>query len=850
MRLNLDVNGVDVQSVRYEISGSDFSTISGSLPVVTGRNPPVWALITGIPAGTNRTITLRAYDSLGNVICEGSATTDVLENQTTKVTVNLDCGTTPDEPRGDVEIDGDFNVISQNLCPLINTTSVIPEQIASGGTADVEAVASDPNGDALTFSWTATSGSFSAPTANATQYTCGADGTQTLTVVISDGDPSCDLSVSLEVTCGTAAPQCTSAADCDDANACTTDTCDSGVCNNTAIQCPDDTNECTAPTCNAVSGCGFMQVANGTSCDGGQGTCQSGTCTPNPACLTNSDCDDTNVCTNDACTNGVCVNTAVTCQDDGNECTAASCNPATGCSTTGVPAGTACNGGAGMCDGSGTCVANPVCGDGVHDTGEQCDDGNTTSGDGCSGTCQVEPGYECSGEPSVCGPRCGDGLVLSPETCDDFNTVAGDGCSSTCQVEPGYECSGAPSTCHAVCGDGIVAGNEQCDGGPGCRPNCTLEVCGDGIIDSGEACDDGNTANGDGCSSTCQQEPGYVNPGACFTDTIPLFPVGDDCRSRTLHLGHTTTLKLQVTNPLGGTLLARGKIKQGGSTIEQTGTVPVAGSGSTPTTVLPAGDYTIEVCDETGAGTGSFTACIEPEPVIGLDACYEGTVTDGDGNDVNLAGPLSGGDEAIHFVAPHDGSFNISLTNTGGGAIEAAGVYDSGAFEGVPGTLVPGSDTGIVAIGQTKTGGPVAVTAGDVLHIYVDVASAGAIGNYKVCTHDLPTGACLNDPNDATIAGNTDLEASLKACATGSGRFCGLIPNSGCVSSCLQANPGLSSECADCYGGVTACTVANCISACGADSNSPGCISCVNTNCGPAFAACSGWPTPAGPATP
>jgi cysteine-rich repeat protein len=32
----------------------------------------------------------------------------------------------------------------------------------------------------------------------------------------------------------------------------------------------------------------------------------------------------------------------------------------------------------------------PVCGDGVVDTGEQCDDGNTTAGDGCSATCDNE----------------------------------------------------------------------------------------------------------------------------------------------------------------------------------------------------------------------------------------------------------------------------------------------------------------------------------------------------------------------------------------------------------------------------------------------------------------------------
>ena len=36
-------------------------------------------------------------------------------------------------------------------------------------------------------------------------------------------------------------------------------------------------------------------------------------------------------------------------------------------------------------------IKYPLCGDGVIDEGEQCDDGNTTSGDGCSKTCHDEP---------------------------------------------------------------------------------------------------------------------------------------------------------------------------------------------------------------------------------------------------------------------------------------------------------------------------------------------------------------------------------------------------------------------------------------------------------------------------
>jgi len=39
---------------------------------------------------------------------------------------------------------------------------------------------------------------------------------------------------------------------------------------------------------------------------------------------------------------------------------------------------------------SGIPSAAPVCGNGVIESGEQCDDGNTINGDGCSSTCQIE----------------------------------------------------------------------------------------------------------------------------------------------------------------------------------------------------------------------------------------------------------------------------------------------------------------------------------------------------------------------------------------------------------------------------------------------------------------------------
>jgi cysteine-rich repeat protein len=65
------------------------------------------------------------------------------------------------------------------------------------------------------------------------------------------------------------------------------------------------------------------------------------------------------------------------------------------------------------------------CGDGVLDAGqgEECDDGNTASGDGCSAACLIE--------------SCGDGVLDTGmgEQCDDGNVVSGDGCSATCVAD-------------------------------------------------------------------------------------------------------------------------------------------------------------------------------------------------------------------------------------------------------------------------------------------------------------------------------------------------------------------------------------------------------------------------------
>jgi cysteine-rich repeat protein len=115
---------------------------------------------------------------------------------------------------------------------------------------------------------------------------------------------------------------------------------------------------------------------------------------------------------------------------------------------------------------SGTTSDVGVCGDGVVDAGEECDDGNEIDGDACTNNCTIA--------------ACGDGAVQEgAEGCDDGNEVDGDACTNACEL--------------AACGDGIVQeGVEGCDDGNSneadeCTSLCAAPSCEDGIQSGAES---------------------------------------------------------------------------------------------------------------------------------------------------------------------------------------------------------------------------------------------------------------------------------------------------------------------------------------------------------------------------
>lgn len=74
----------------------------------------------------------------------------------------------------------------------------------------------------------------------------------------------------------------------------------------------------------------------------------------------------------------------------------------------------------------------PICGNGMKESGEECDDGNMNNEDDCSNQCEII-GHT---------PSCGDGIKQTNEACDDGNKIDSDSCTNACTTP--------------TCGDGIA----------------------------------------------------------------------------------------------------------------------------------------------------------------------------------------------------------------------------------------------------------------------------------------------------------------------------------------------------------------------------------------------------------
>ncbi|MFZ5896860.1 MAG: RHS repeat-associated core domain-containing protein [Myxococcota bacterium] len=285
-------------------------------------------------------------------------------------------------------------------------------------------------------------------------------------VAVDDSNPctadSCDAAQGVTHTPVAAGTACNDATLCNGSEQCN----GSGSCLPGAPPVVDDGNPCTTDSCDPAQGVQHVAVAAGTSCTDAnacngaeacdaQGTCASGTAPElddgNPCTVDSCDatagvshvpasagtaCADADLCNgNEACDgNGQCTAGNAAVVDDGNPCTADSCDPLQGVQHTPVAAGTSC------------ADANPCNGEEACNAGGQCqpasmnpvDDGNPCTEDSCDPVLgvthtPVAAGLSCA-DADVCNgdERCdavGSCTPGTPLSVDDHNPCTTDSCN-------------------------------------------------------------------------------------------------------------------------------------------------------------------------------------------------------------------------------------------------------------------------------------------------------------------------------------------------------------------------------------------------------------------------------------
>ena len=290
---------------------------------------------------------------------------------------------------------------------------------------------------------------------------------------------------------------------CDDGSDCTlSDVCDNGTCGGSAANC-DDKNFCTTDSCTANGGC--VHTGNKLPCDD------------------NNPCSEFDECTNGACS-GFAVNVAVFC-DDGNACTTDVCDAKNGCVH---------NNNAIACDDGNLCTKGDVCAFGVCLSGvNSCsctqDAACAAQNDGnlCNGTlfcdkstadwkCKVNPATvvvcdtkgdgDCTQD--VCNKatgKCGYVPINEGKQCDADGTVCtpADICAGgKCVAGPLLNCNdGNPCTtdsCNALSGCKFSVNSSPCSDGNACTIGdvCKNSACVAGIA---TVCTDGNSCTDDTC---------------------------------------------------------------------------------------------------------------------------------------------------------------------------------------------------------------------------------------------------------------------------------------------------------------------------------------------------------------
>ncbi|MCY1076287.1 fibronectin type III domain-containing protein [Archangium lansingense] len=166
------LSAADVRRVRVEVRGPGLPLPMAADLVQVGT---AWqGTVSNIPAGNDRIVDAYAYDMSGMVIFQGSsAPMTISAGSTASAFLMLQQVNTPPP--------------FHNEAPQISSIVLSANTVSPGGSIYLMALAYDANGDALSYSWTAAAGSFSAPNHEMTYWTApSTEGTHRLRLEVTD----------------------------------------------------------------------------------------------------------------------------------------------------------------------------------------------------------------------------------------------------------------------------------------------------------------------------------------------------------------------------------------------------------------------------------------------------------------------------------------------------------------------------------------------------------------------------------------------------------------------------------------------------------------------------------------
>ncbi len=174
--VTMGLTAADVAAVTITVTGGPSGAGTTTFNLSRGSAVGTWTgTLTGLPVGSGYTFTMSATDSTGAVIYQGAASSvSVTQTTTAEVVISGQQATAPTP--------------SSNAAPVIDSVILSSTTVAPGDVVSLAAAAHDPNaGDTLSYSWTATAGTFSAPATTASTWTAPTTaGTYPITLTVQD----------------------------------------------------------------------------------------------------------------------------------------------------------------------------------------------------------------------------------------------------------------------------------------------------------------------------------------------------------------------------------------------------------------------------------------------------------------------------------------------------------------------------------------------------------------------------------------------------------------------------------------------------------------------------------------